>query len=360
MPKKSHDRKLIIIQAVAPDYRKFFFETLKKKLGDRFELYAGEQGFEKSIKTDSKIHKKLKNHYLFKRRFVFQTGIWHLLLRDDIIVMELNPRNFSTWIFLIIRKLFRKPTVLWGHAWPRKGKEAKSDVIRHLMRKSAGKIIVYTKQQQRELQKKMPHKTVLSAPNAIYPRNLMGLPDNDRPEHLIYVGRLVESKKPFFLVKAFRQALDILPSNVKLFLAGDGDEYAKIRDFIRRHRLENRVELLGHVNDYGRLRDLYGRSLFSVSPGYIGLSVTQSFGFGVPMLISKHENHSPEIEAAIEGENALFFETGNTEDFIEKLKSIYANIDYWKHRRPKIVEFCRNNYSTETMAQTFINLLRYD
>lgn len=349
--------RLIIIQTVAPDYRGLFFERIKEVLGDNFELYAGDESFETTIQTKSKIYKKVKNHFLLNRRFLLQSKIWHLLLKNDVLVLEMNPRIISNWIFLLIRKLFGKKTILWGHAWPRNGQNSKSDRLRNLMRKLASKIIVYTNQQKKELQVKMPNKQILSAPNAVYRIENMKTIMHHHQVNLIYVGRLVPSKKVFFMVKAFHNALSALPKEAKLLIVGDGEEKEKLDDYINKHKLNKRIILFGHIGEYLKLQALYNDSIFSISPGYVGLSITQSFGFGVPMLISKNENHSPEIEAVTEYENALFFETDNVDDFTNKLKNIYTNLEHWKNKRKKIVSFCKESYSTEAMANVFINLI---
>ncbi len=350
-------KKLVIIQTVAPDYRTPFFKEMKRVLQDRFELYAGNESFETSIKSKSNLKKDLKNHFILNRRLLFQTGIWHLLLKNNVIVLEMNPRIISNWIFLIIRKILNKETILWGHAWPRKGKNSKSDKLRNLMRLLGSKIIVYTQQQKNELQQKMPNKKILAAPNALYKKEQMQVALSKEIKDLIYVGRLTATKKVFFLVKAFHHSLPSLPENVNLHIVGTGEEENKIKEYLVENNLENRVFLYGHVSDYQKLKELYSQSVFSVSPGYVGLSITQSFGFGVPMLISKNENHSPEIEAAKENENALFFETDDMENFRSKLQDIYHNLDYWVTQRREIVDFCQKEYSVESMAEVFINLL---
>ena len=136
------------------------------------------------------------------------------------------------------------------------------------------------------------------------------------------------------------------------------EEKAKLDDYINKHKLNERIVLFGHIGDYSKLQTLYNDSIFSLSPGYVGLSITQSFGFGVPMLISRNENHSPEIEAVIEHENALFFETDDVGDFSLKLQKIYASKNEWIAKREQIVDFCKKNYSVEAMAQVFINLIK--
>ena len=351
-------KQLIIIQTVAPAYRKNFFRFLQQKLGDNFQLYAGDSYFEASVKTDANITRQaVKNHYLFKRKFLFQTGIWHLLMSNAVVVMEMNPRIISHWIFLIIRKITGKKTVLWGHAWPRKGKRSFSDKIRHWMRLLADEIIVYTRRQQKELQKKMPRKKIKTASNALYLQEMMQAVSASDIRNLIYVGRLSPAKKVLFLVKAFHQAMDKIPPSASLIIVGDGEQAQAVKAYVETHNLQNRIRLLGEIFDYQKLKNLYAEALFSVSPGYIGLSVTQSLGFGVPMLVSRNENHSPEIEAVVEGKTAVFFETDKPEDFARKLQEIYARKEDWIKKREEISVFCRKNYSVEAMAKPFLELI---
>jgi len=351
-------KKLIIIQTAVPDYRMNFFSYLKKKLGNRFHLLAGDEYFENSVKSYEKIdYVPLNNHFLFKRKFLFQTGHWKWLFSKSVVVMELNPRIISNWIFLIVRKISGKKTVLWGHAWPRKGPNSSSDKLRNLMRNLSAEIIVYTRQQQQELQEKMPHKKIKAAPNALYHAEMMQAEKKPQARHLIYVGRFTALKKVKFLVEAFHRALPEIPPHVNLLMAGNGEEFQPIKNYIEKNNLQNRIKLLGHVSGYQQLKELYAQSFFSVSPGYVGLSVTQSLGFGVPLLVSKNENHSPEIEAVETGKNAVFFETDNTEDFVNKLREIYDKQEEWLAKREKISVFCKQNYSVEAMAKAFLELV---
>lgn len=352
-------KKLIIIQTATPDYRAVFFKNIYAALGEKFELYGGDFYFEPTVTSHKSIKKKsIKNIFLLKRKFLFQTGIWHLILKKNVLVLELNPRIISNWIFLVIRGVFKKETYLWGHAWPRNGKESNTDWLRNIMRELSNGVIVYTRRQQKELQLKMPHKRIFSAPNSLFDKSMMGLTGKDKnKENIISVGRLVEAKKILFLVKAFKRGLDKLPPTTMLQIIGDGDEKQKIEKFIISNKLEDRIQLLGHISDYNKLKELYSKAYFSVSAGYIGLSVTQSFSFGVPMLVSKDENHSPEIEAVISNKNSLYFTTDDENDFISKLEKIFKEKEYWNKERKTIVDSCKKNYSTEVMAKVFIELL---
>jgi glycosyltransferase involved in cell wall biosynthesis len=358
--KKRTTNSLIILQTVVPDYRKKLFSNIKTQLGSNFKIYGGNYYFEKTVKTDSSIPfiSSVRNVYIFNRKLLFQFGVWHFINSRNVLVLELNPRIISNWIILLIRKISRSKTVLWGHAWPRSGPHNSSDKIRGLMRNLGDEIIVYTETQKLELENKMPRKIIKTAPNAVYYSYEMITSQNAETIcDIIYVGRLTKSTKPLFLIKAFHNAIIDLPECVTLIIIGEGDEKSNIMDYVHDNGLSSRVKILGHIGEYNILKELYASSLFSVSPGYVGLSITQSFGFGVPMLISKNENHSPEIEATIENENSLYFESDNINDLSVQILNVFSNKPYWLSKRESIVKFCKEKYSIEVMSKTFIDLL---
>jgi len=210
--------KLVVIQTVIPSYRLKVFDKIRSEVGDDFLLYGGDFFFDKTITTSiqSKLHKKLNNYYLLGRRFLWQTGHWNEVFKDNVLVLSLNPRVISHWIILLLRSLSRKRTILWGHAWPRAGHNSKSDNLRHLMRHLASEIIVYTEQQRRELQEKMPHKKITAAPNAVLYSHEMSSETDNKVNDVIYVGRLIEDKKPLLLYRGFKKAIKGLPETVLL------------------------------------------------------------------------------------------------------------------------------------------------
>jgi glycosyltransferase involved in cell wall biosynthesis len=351
--------KLVIIQTVIPHYRVKVFDKIRSQIGDDFTLYGGQFFFDKTITTtaQSKHHKNLNNHYLLGRKFLWQTGHWNEVFKDNTLVLSLNPRVLSHWVILLLRLLSRKRTILWGHAWPRSGKNSKSDKVRHVMRLLASQIIVYTEQQKLELQQKMPHKKISAAPNAVLFKNEMSSDANQEVNDIIYVGRLIADKKPILLYQGFKKALKQLPE-ATLIIIGDGPERAKLLQLSRKDGLEHRVLIPGEVTDVSLLKEYYKHSLLSASPGYVGLSITQSLGYGVPMIIARNENHSPELEAVKEGFNAQFFNSNDENSLAIGLISFFDNKDKWLNIRNEIVEDCRNRYSIEAMTATFLNLLK--
>jgi glycosyltransferase involved in cell wall biosynthesis len=357
--KKILSDQLVLLQTVAPDYRKRFFDALSAELKDNFFLYSGEDYFEESVKTDKKIQylKNARNYYFFNRRLLFQFGMWSDALTTKNLVLELNPRILSNWLLLIFRKLLNKRSILWGHVWPTKGQFSRTEKIRNFMRRLADVIVAYTREQADDLQKKMPNKKIVFAPNALYLSEEMHVGNASEIFNVIFVGRLTKAKKPQILVEAFNSIIKKIPKEANLIIIGEGPEKNRVSDLVKKLKINDRVSVLGHVGDYNTLSRYYSQSLFSVSPGYVGLSITQSFGFGVPMLISKNENHSPEIEAAEIGVNSEFFITDDKESLASNILDFYIKQDLWIKRRKLISEKCKNTYSIERMAQTFLDIV---
>ena len=352
-------KTIIVILVGAPDNREKYFGHLQKTLGNNFRLYSSDVAFQKSITSENKIlQTKIINKFLFRRNLLFQFGShWRELFKKNIIVIGLNPRIISNWTFLILRSPLGLKTYVWGHAWPRKGPNSKTVILRHFMQRLASGTITYSKAHKKELRIKHPKLCVLNAPNALYSQQQIGeleLP-TDQVKNIIYVGRLVVNKKPLFLIKAFHKLIDL---DANLIIVGDGPERKKIDKYVETHKLESRVQLMGHINNFNKLKELYATSLVSVSPGYVGLSITQSFAFGVPMLISRNESHSPEIEAAKESSNAIFFQTDNQNDFCLKVEEIFKSKKVFLEKRKLIADQCKKHYTIEQMAGSFFKILR--
>jgi glycosyltransferase involved in cell wall biosynthesis len=352
-------RSIALLQTLAPDYRRPVFAELEAATKGDFHLYSGLEYFDETVKAAPQVvdHTAVRNRFLLGRRLSWQTGMWLPLLKADVAILEFNPRILSNWGLLLARRVLGKRTVLWGHAWPRRGRRTRSLPIRHAMVMLADGLLVYTESQARELRQVLPKVRITPAPNALYKRSDMlgdsSLTEPSPATDFIYVGRLVEAKKPGLLLEAYRRAAERLPTTCRLVFVGDGPLRSELEQSTA--ELGSRVHFAGHVSDFETLRGLYGRSLASVSPGYVGLSITQSFAFGVPMLIARNEPHAPEIEAAIEGANAAFFNESDADALAQLLVETWQQRDTWLKRRNEIRRDCAERYSVELMAARMLS-----
>ena len=111
--------------------------------------------------------------------------------------------------------------------------------------------------------------------------------DDDNPLTILCVGRLGQHKGQEWLINAFRRALPEFIRPARLVCVGrDEDAEASLRDLIGRHRLEDRVSLVGEVTD-GELSEWYARSdIFALFSQYeaFGLVFFEAMAHGLPVL----------------------------------------------------------------------------
>jgi glycosyltransferase involved in cell wall biosynthesis len=350
--------KVTFVQCEIPAYRQGVFDLLSERLPAQLTLVAGGDYFDHHgrVQIEHPALRAADNHYLGGRRVLWQTGIWRPALGADVTVIELNPRILSNWVILIARRILRRRTIVWGHAFPRGGSERATDRLRHIMRRLASGVVVYTHQQAEALRQLMPNASVTAAPNALYStRDHPLVPRNaDQAVNVVYVGRLIEVKKPELLLEAFAAVVDELPPAMNLMFVGEGTLRSSLEESAAKAGISDRVRFHGEVIEYDDLAEVYASALVNACPGYAGLSITQSYWFGVPTVIARDDPHSPEIEAAAEGFNTVFFESDSADDLGRALVRVADTSDEWIARGAAIATNCADNYSLEAMVDAMI------
>lgn len=349
----SVEADVVLIQTAIGDYRQAVIDILVERLGPRFIVFTGPSYFDPSLKTrirmDPALH-LLGNHFLAHRRLLWQHGSIHAGWEASVAILEYNPRILSGWALLLGRRLRSKRTLLWGHAWSRSGPNARSEPARRVMRWLSSGIIVYSSAQAQQLAAVMTARHIFVAPNAMYRANDMRPVEGGAgpADSFVYVGRLVRDKRPDLLVRGFRMARPYLPHGTRLVIVGDGPLRSELE--AEAADLGSSVAFVGHAGDLPTLRTIYSSAIASVSPGPAGLSITQSLGFGVPMIVADNALHGPEISAIAAGWNALFFLKEDARDLARVMIQVASERAFWATRSDEIAAQCRSAYSAESMA----------
>ena len=350
--------RYVMYLAVVPHYRQACIDELWRRLGGELRIYAGHDNLDRTVTTGVRIdqYDAVCNRFLLGRRLMYQTGHWRAVLAADTAILDLNPRNLSVWILTMLRRLMRRRTLHWGHLHPRGGPSAGTAALRKALRRLGEGTVLYGFEQAEQAAAELPGKPTWVAANALYPTSMLWGAYNkwqDRT-HVIYVGRLVAGKKVDVLIRAFAHAV-VAHSGATLVLVGDGDQRQSLERLVRSLGLDGQVAFTGALTAPHDLRNWYRKSFVSVSPGYVGLGLTQSLGFGVPQLASRNEPHSPEIELAAFGA-VTYFETDNPADLAVKIE------DAWSARpevdSAQVAEPILRRYTSEAMADGLVNAFR--
>jgi glycosyltransferase involved in cell wall biosynthesis len=355
----SRTQRVVLVQTTIPDYRTRFFIELGKELRGRLTLISGDEDWNRDVKHAGGVpHIQVRNVYLCKRQILWQSGVLRQALRAEVAVFGLNPRLLTAWVALLVRKVLRRRTVLWGHAWSRRGIASPTGRIRDAMRRLADGTIVYTETEAVALRSITKTIDVVAAPNALYcTRDLGPRPAGRTPTDFLFVGRLSAEKKPGLLLEAFIEAQDELSPEIRVVFVGDGQLRGELESAVEAASLTDRVYFAGHVAAVDDLRRFYDRAIASVSPGYVGLSLIQSLGFGIAMLIARDDPHAPEIEAAVEGDNSITFASDSSTSLARALVEVARRREHWVARRHDIAEPIRTRYCIESMVSAFVSAL---
>jgi len=104
---------------------------------------------------------------------------------------------------------------------------------------------------------------------------------------LLYIGRLVFYKNVHTIIKSFGQILQY-NKDVKLFIIGDGPLRSLLYSYIRKHRLEKNIIMLGLATQEEKLKYLSRCTAtinLSIYEGF-GLTVLESWYFEKPVIVS--------------------------------------------------------------------------
>jgi glycosyltransferase involved in cell wall biosynthesis len=300
-PKGYSDKNLVMYLATFPAYRKTCLNVYKARYG-YVRLICSSAQLDKTVKTgiSREAYTKVRMLRILGKVYI-QLGSWLDALKADSLVLDLNPRGLNVWIFLLIRGLCKKRTIVWGHLHPRAGAGVWTAKVRRFMRKLSSGTIVYTPTERQAAEIEIPGSPVWVAPNSLYEEKQLLRPNEIGERNIIlYVGRFTNSKKVMNLVEAFAHS-GLSNSGVTLNLIGSGPLEQNLKSIVKKLGLDSSVLFSGWVDNFDLLKDCYARAFVSVSPGFAGLGLTQSLGFGVPQVISMNEPHSPEIELADTG-----------------------------------------------------------
>lgn len=164
----------------------------------------------------------------------------------------------------------------------------------------------------------------------------------DKEDYYCYVGRLSHEKGVTTLIEAAAR----LPYRLKVIGGGPLLEQLKIKN----EQLKGNVEFLG-FRQWDDIKNIVGKARFTVIPSewYENnpLSVIEAQCLGTPVLGARIGGIPELID---EGRNGMTFESGNTNDLTEKIKTMFdVKFDYKDIADVAMKHYNAENYYKEIM-----------
>ena len=135
-------------------------------------------------------------------------------------------------------------------------------------------------------------------------------------------GRLTKQKNFMFLCKAFKEIIEE-NDQIKLLIAGNGEQEIKLKEFIRKNNLENNITLLGYIdNIFPYFKNSKGFILTSLweDPGFVLIEAA----FCRTPVFSSDAKPSP--SELIENDyNGTTFQNNDKNSFLKNFKNYLDN-----------------------------------
>ncbi len=155
-----------------------------------------------------------------------------------------------------------------------------------------------------------------------YKRKKINLKANQIKEKNFFfaAGRLTKQKNFIFLCECFKEVLKKYP-NERLYIAGEGEDFKKINNFIKLNNLQNSIFLIGFLND--------PKPYFLKSKGFILTSLWEDPGFvlieagALRTIVLSSDNLNGQNEIIQNYKNGILFKKNNKEDFLKKFEYFY-------------------------------------
>lgn len=155
-------------------------------------------------------------------------------------------------------------------------------------------------------------------PNGIDIRALRSIKAKKEEKTVVFLGRLIPTKKVDVLIKAIRHAQKKAPG-VSCKIIGQGSELNRLKKLAADLGVSDRVRFSGFIKSHdSAMEEIKSSEIFcnpSILEGF-GITLLESMALGVPYVCS---DIKPFREVTDNGKGGLLFEQGNYKDLAEKL-----------------------------------------
>lgn len=126
-------------------------------------------------------------------------------------------------------------------------------------------------------------------------------------EYFLFIGSLNKRKGLNELLESFRVAL-VQDPTLQLKIVGDGPEKENLKNKVTKLKIEDNVEFLGAIYSDVEKTQIFKKAYCVISPLQAGLSVVESFSYGVPFVTSATAITGGESQSIINKENGILFD----------------------------------------------------
>lgn len=315
-------KKILIIQNIIPLYRK----PLYNLLSEHYHVTVLHSG--NATVTDSDLYEEVIKPYYKLTKFYFQKGVLEAIWSNnyEVIITMFDLGWFMNLFGVFVKRKSRY--LFWGHRY---SKNSIGNIVRNFFMKRCDGIILYSDcEKNRMILNGIDKSKIFIAHNTMLIGNSQNGSLNLVKNKILFVGRAQKRKKVDLLLKAFATIKDNIPSSITIDIVGDGGENLYLSELAASLNIENRVLFHGAITDEALLKPIFMESIAYVSPGAVGLSVLQSFSYGVPVITGRNNYHGPEFSNIYHDVNGFIYES------IDDLEKVLTELCNNKNKAKKL------------------------
>ncbi|MEX2336397.1 MAG: glycosyltransferase family 4 protein [Fulvivirga sp.] len=344
---------LFILDHPLHHYRVPFFERLAQKGYSISIIHLGKVVKSKHFKSYSTV-------YLFKRLGFFYVKEPVDARNFDCVVIMQNIRLINIWK-LTFNPFFKIPIVHWGigvsSASGLSFNRTFTSRIRNFLASFSAAQVLYSKFPI-QLFSENVHKKTFIAENTVYNEFAQDFSVFDK-YHLLFIGTLNERKGIIELIEIFNKYLRTNKNKRinKLVIIGDGPLFKQCLETIESLDLKNNVILTGSIFLAKEKLEYFKNAAISVSLNQAGLSVLESFSFGVPFVTKKAAISGGEHLNIIDGYNGFLIK--DEVSLIRVLNKIDTNPDLVKLMGKNAFLYYTEKRNIDIMLNGFIDCFKH-
>jgi len=341
--------KICVISNYAPHYRTNIFMLMDKELSCDFYFGNKMKDIKKMDYSLLKNFKKEVKNVIIHKPVYYQKGVLSLLFKkysEYIITGE--TICISTWLFLLLSKIFNKKAYVWTHGWYGKETKFQAAVKRFFFSMAEGVLLYGDYAKQLMMKEGFNEKKLYVVYNSLAYDEQTEIRSNiektdifeehfkNNCHNLIFAGRLTQGKQIDMLLQALSE-LKQQNANYNLTLVGDGEMKTKLLNMVQELDIQCNVWFYGATYNEHELSGLFYNADLCVSPGNIGLTAIHAMTYGCPVIT--HGNFSyqmPEFEAIEKEKTGDFFTYNDANSLVQAIKNWFEN----NYRRDEIRKKC--------------------